>query len=51
MQKRYLVLAAIGGGVAWAAAGQVGPAKTGLEFNKPALPPPATVDLRPAVSP
>ena len=50
MQKRYLVLAAIGGSAVWATAGQISPAKAPVEFTKAALPPPASVDLRAAPS-
>ena len=51
MQKRYLVLAAVGGSAVWATAGQISPAKAPVEFTKAALPPPASVDLRAAQSP
>ena len=52
MQKRYLVIAAVGGSAAWAVAGQLSPTRTaGIEFTKPALPPPASVELRAAASP
>ena len=46
MQKRYMVLAAVGGSVAWIASGSGGSTKTALEFTKQALPAPTAIDLR-----
>ena len=50
MQKRYLVLAAIGASAVWATASQVTPPKTQVDFTKPALPPPPSIDVRAVAS-